>query len=71
MFLLVFNPPIIDPKYLSHSVDVEVLLKGLRIAESIYATYATSAFIVFRAHGGLHLFEEFLSPNAFGSDDFF
>ena len=62
----VFNPPVIDPKYLSHPDDVEVLLRGLRIVEKMFAT---SAFDMFREEG-FRLGDLMVSEYLTGSDEF-
>ena len=64
-----YDPPIMDPKYLSHPDDVEVLLKGIRFAEKMLNT---SAFDMFRTKGDISLLNEFLYnlPHAKGSDNF-
>ena len=63
----VFNPPVIEPNYLSHPDDVEVLLRGLKIAEKMFAT---SAFDSFREHNESKLGDSAVSPHPVGSDDF-
>ncbi len=62
-----FLSPVIDPKYLSHPDDVEVLLKGFRIAEKMFAS---KYFDILRESSDTHLGEEFLSPHPLGSDEF-
>ncbi len=62
----VFNPPIIDPKYLSHPDDLEVLLKGIRIIEKMYAT---PAFDNFRQNKTV-LGERIVSQYPLGTDEF-
>ena len=61
-----FLPLVIDPKYLSHPKDVEVLLKGIRLIERMFES---SAFDVFREKNS-RLGDAFLSKFPIGSDDF-
>jgi len=63
----VHSPPVIDPKYLSHPDDVEVLLKGLRIAEEMLAT---DSLKIMRENEDTQLGEQYNIPHEMGSDDF-
>ena len=63
----IFSSPVIEPNYLNHPDDVEVLLKGIRIAEKMFAT---SAFHAFREHNNSKLAEHTNCPHPVGSDDF-
>ena len=61
--------PLIDPQYLSHPDDVEVLLRGIRLAQRIANTSAYDAF----REGELFLDDEVVAercPHSFDSDDF-
>ena len=63
------DPPIIDPNYLSHPHDVDVLLKGIRLSQKIANT---TAFDVFRV-GTFFTDDETLieeCPHSFDSDEF-
>ena len=64
-----YDRPIIDPKYLSHPDDVEVLLRGIRYAEELLNT---SAFDIFRTKGNISLLNALVSgfPHPKGSDEF-
>ena len=63
-----YNPPIIDPNYLSHPNDVEVLLKGIRIAERMLNA---SAFDFLKSKGDVKLLGEIIDPPfEYGSDEF-
>ncbi len=59
-----YDPPIIDPKYLSHPDDVEVLLKGIRFAEKLLNT---SAFDIFRTNEDISLMNK-LTDHPFDKD---
>ena len=63
------NPVIIDPNYLSHPDDLEVLLKGIRLSQRLANS---SAFDVFR-EGELFTDDEIVTdrcPYEFDSDEF-
>lgn len=63
------NPPIIDPNYLSHPDDIEVILRGIRLSQRLANT---SAFDVFRT-GELFANDEYgmkRCPYKFDSDEF-
>ena len=62
-----YSPPVIDPKYLSHPDDVEVLLKGIRIAEKMFAT---DSFNILKENDDSQLGDEFETPYKLGTDDF-
>ena len=56
-------PPVIDPKYLSRPDDVEVPLKGFRIAEEMFAT---DSFNILRERDDAQLGDEY----KLGTDEF-
>ena len=63
------DPPVIDPNYLSDPHDIEVLLKGIRLAQMITNT---TAFDVFRT-GNVFVDDEIATgrcPQNFDSDDY-
>lgn len=63
------DPPVIDPNYLSDPHDVEVLLKGIRLAQMIANT---TAFDVFHT-GNVFIDDEIATeqcPQTFDSDDY-
>ena len=63
------DPPVIDPNYLSDPHDIEVLLKGIRLAQMIANT---TAFDVFRT-GNVFVNDEIATercPQNFDSDDY-
>ena len=61
-----YDPPVIDPNYLSHPDDVEVLLKGMRLAEKLVNT---TAFDIFGE--GVELYSRVSDPpHPKGSDEF-
>lgn len=63
-----YDPPVIDPNYLSNPDDVEVLLKGMRYAERMLNT---SAFDILKTNGDITLLSKlFDPPYARGSDEF-
>lgn len=63
-----FGPPLINPNYLSHSDDVEVLLRGIRYAEKILNA---SAFDFIKTKGDVKLLGEIKDPPfEYASDDF-
>ena len=65
-----YDRPIINPNYLSHPDDIEVLLKGIRYAE---AMFNMSAFDIFRIHQteNMTLMNKLLNhPHVKGSDEF-
>ena len=60
-----YGPPVINPKYFSHPEDVEVLLKGMRLAEKMVNT---TAFDIF---GDIELYSRISDPpHPKYSDDF-
>lgn len=61
------EPPIINPNYLSHPDDVEVLLKGIRIIQGLLNS---SAYQSLTSSWRLALSEETSWPHPVDSDDF-
>lgn len=63
-----YNLPIINPKYFSNSEDIEVLLKGVRLAERMLNT---TAFDILKTKGDVTFFSEMTDPlYPKGSDQF-
>lgn len=64
-----YSPPIINPNYLTHPDDVEVLLKGIRYAEKMLNT---SAYDILKTKGDVRFLSavENRSPYPFASDDY-
>ena len=61
------DPPLINPNYLVHPDDVEVLLRGVRIAQRIANT---SAFDAFKSKGAECTCSRTTSPFPYDSDEF-
>ena len=60
------EPPLINPNYLTHPDDMEVLLKGIRILQKLVNT---SAFDIFTSQGAHPVIPE-SHPHPYDSDDF-
>lgn len=61
------GPPLIDPNYLSHPHDTEVLLQGIRLAQRIANS---SSFEFFNSQGAVHKYAAIKSAHPLDSDDY-
>ena len=62
------EPPLIDPKYLSHPSDIEVLLRGIRLSQRLIN--ATSFHIFHSTNNTKYIPEKMKNPFQYDADDF-